>query len=95
MSTQSWWWMFQSSQTPDTTKTGGLVLQEMCFLELKMRLIQELFYIFTWGWVWGWGVFLGGSVVKDPPANAGDWTVPALAREDPTCCGANKPGCHG
>ena len=45
---------------------------------------------------WGWGVggVLGGSGVKDPPVSAGDWTVPALVREDPTCCGANKPVCH-
>ena len=39
----------------------------------------------------GGGVFLGGAVIKDPPANAGDWTIPALVREDPTCCRANKP----
>ena len=30
------------------------------------------------------------SVVKNPPANAGD-TVRSLVREDPTCLGATKP----
>ena len=39
-----------------------------------------------------WG-FPGGAVVKDTPANAGAW-VPALVREDPTCCGAAKPVRH-
>ena len=37
--------------------------------------------------------FPGGTVVKDLPANAGD-TGQALVREDPTCCGANKPTSH-
>ena len=31
--------------------------------------------------------FPGGSVVKNPPANAGD-TVPSLIQEDPSYCGA-------
>ena len=34
--------------------------------------------------------FLGGSVVKNPPASAGD-TVPSLSWEDPTCHGAIRP----
>ena len=33
--------------------------------------------------------FSGGSVVKNPPANAGN-----RVREDPTCCGATKPVRH-
>ena len=37
--------------------------------------------------------FPGGTVVKNPPANAGD-TVRALVQEDPTCCRATKPVCH-
>ena len=37
--------------------------------------------------------FLGGSVVKNLPSNAGD-TVQSLIQEDPTCCGATKPVCH-
>ena len=37
--------------------------------------------------------FPGGSVVKNPPANAGD-TVRSLFWEDPTCLGATKPVCH-
>ena len=32
----------------------------------------------------------GGSMVKNPPTNAGDM-VRSLVREDPTCCGATKP----
>ena len=37
--------------------------------------------------------FPGGTVVKNPPANAGTW-VPALVWEDPTCHGATKPVRH-
>ena len=37
--------------------------------------------------------FPGGTVVKNPPANAGTW-VRALVREDTTCHGATKPMCH-
>ena len=37
--------------------------------------------------------FPGGAVVKNLPANAGDW-VQALVREDPKCCGATKPVHH-
>ena len=37
--------------------------------------------------------FPDGTVVKNPPANAGD-TVQALVREDPTCRGATKPIRH-
>ena len=37
--------------------------------------------------------FSGGSVVKNPPANAGD-TVRALVQEDPTCSRATKPVRH-
>ena len=37
------------------------------------------------------GGFPGGTVGKNPPANAG---VQALVREDPTCRGATKPVCH-
>ena len=37
--------------------------------------------------------FPGGTVVKNPPTMQGTW-VRALAREDPTCCGATKPMCH-
>ena len=39
------------------------------------------------------GDFPGGTVVKDPPANAGD-TGSTLVHEDPTCRGATKPVCH-
>ena len=39
------------------------------------------------------GDFPGGAVVKNLPANAG-YTVPALVREDLTCCGAAKPVHH-
>ena len=39
------------------------------------------------------GDFPGGTVVENPPANAGTW-VQALVREDPTCCGATKPVGH-
>ena len=38
--------------------------------------------------------FPGGTVVKNPPANAGDTGSRALVREDPTCCGATKPVRH-
>ena len=37
--------------------------------------------------------FPGGSVVKNPPAHAGD-RVPSLTREDPTYCGAMEPVLH-
>ena len=37
--------------------------------------------------------FPGGSVVKNPPANAGT-RVWSLVWEDPTCRGATKPVCH-
>ena len=37
--------------------------------------------------------FLGGSVVKNPPANAGDMGL-SLVREDPTSQGATKRVCH-
>ena len=37
--------------------------------------------------------FPGGSVVKNPPANAGD-TVQSLIWEDPTCSGTTKPVYH-
>ena len=37
--------------------------------------------------------FPGGSVVKNPPANAGD-TVRSLTWEDPPCSGTTKPVCH-
>ena len=37
--------------------------------------------------------FPGGSVVKNPPANAGDM-VRSLIWEDPTCLGATKPVCR-
>ena len=36
-----------------------------------------------------WGL-PGGSMVKNPPTNAGDM-VHSLVREDHTCCGATKP----
>ena len=39
------------------------------------------------------GDFPGGSVAKNPPANAQD-TVRALVREDPTCLRAVKPMRH-
>ena len=38
--------------------------------------------------------FPGGSVVKNPLANAGDTWVRSLVLEDPTCWGATKPVCH-
>ena len=37
--------------------------------------------------------FPGGTVVKNPPANAGDMGS-SLIQEDPTCCGATKPVHH-
>ena len=37
--------------------------------------------------------FPGGSVVKNPPANAGD-TVPSLIQEDPSYCGAIESVLH-
>ena len=37
--------------------------------------------------------FPGGTVVKNPPANAGT-RVRALVREDPTCLRATKPVCY-
>ena len=37
--------------------------------------------------------FPGGSVVKNPPGNAGD-VGSTLIREDPTCCKADKPMSH-
>ena len=39
------------------------------------------------------GDFPGGTVVKNPPANAGDMGSSPV-REDPTCRGAAKPVCH-
>ena len=36
---------------------------------------------------------LGGAVVKNPSANAGDM-VRVLVQEDPTYCGATKPISH-
>ena len=37
--------------------------------------------------------FSGGTVVKNPPANAGDMdSSPGLGRS--TCCEATKPVCH-
>ena len=37
--------------------------------------------------------FLGGPVVRNLPANAGNMgSIPGL--EDPTCCEATKPLCH-
>ena len=37
--------------------------------------------------------FPGGSMVKNPPANAGDMgSIPD--REDPTCLGAARSVCH-
>ena len=40
--------------------------------------------------IWG---FPGGTVVKNPPANAGT-QVRALVWEDPTCQGGTKPVRH-
>ena len=37
--------------------------------------------------------FPGGSVVQNPPANAGD-TVPLLMQKDPTCCRPTKFVCY-
>ena len=37
--------------------------------------------------------FPGGTVVKNPPANAGDMGS-SLVLEDPTCCRATKPVRH-
>ena len=37
--------------------------------------------------------FPGGTVVKNPPSNAGT-RVRALVSEDPTCRGETKPVCH-
>ena len=37
--------------------------------------------------------FLGGPVVKNPPAMAGN-TDSTQVREDSTCCGAAKPVHH-
>ena len=37
--------------------------------------------------------FPGGSVVKNPPCNAGTLVQP-LVPEDPTCCGATKSVYH-
>ena len=37
--------------------------------------------------------FPGGTVVKNPPTNAGG-TSSILVREDPTCRGATKPVHH-
>ena len=39
-----------------------------------------------------WG-FPGGSVVKNPPANAGKMSLIPV-QEDPTFWGATKPKCH-
>ena len=38
--------------------------------------------------------FPGGTVVKNPPDNAGDMGFRSLVCKDPTCCGATKPECH-
>ena len=38
--------------------------------------------------------FPGGSVVENPPANAGDTRVPSLIQKDSTCHGATKPVHH-
>ena len=40
-----------------------------------------------------WLDFLGGTVDKNPPANAGD-TVRSLVWDDSTCCGTTKPEGH-
>ena len=54
-----------------------LCTMKICMLALKLRHRD----------------FPGGTVVKNPPANAGD-TVRALVQEDPTCRGATKPVHH-
>ena len=39
--------------------------------------------------------FPDGSVVKNPPAKAGDTNlIPDPGRKDPTCQGVTKPVCH-
>jgi len=45
---------------------------------------SELNWKITWA-------FTGGSVVKNPSANAGDTVRGFLIQEDPTCLGATKP----
>ena len=37
--------------------------------------------------------FPGGSVIKNPPANAGNMGL-IPGQEDPTCHGATEPVCH-
>ena len=39
------------------------------------------------------GDFIGGPVVKKPPANSGT-QVQSLVQKDPTCCRAAKPVHH-
>ena len=52
--------------------------------------IRRIYYIFIKNNMKG---FPGGSVVKNPPANAEDTVLP-LVQENPTCCGAAKPVSH-
>ena len=54
---------------------------------------SELLFVWLYFKKLFWGDFLSGSVVKNPPANAGDM-VWSLIQEDPTYCGATKSRSH-
>ena len=55
------------------------------YLQIYLMAAQDSLYrnTVTWG-------FPGGTVIKSPPASAGD-TGLIRVWEDPTCCGATKP----
>ena len=55
-----------------------------------IRVGKDLYYSKNKKWSGG---FPGGSVVKNLPANLGDW-VRSLVWDDPACLGATKPVCH-
>ena len=55
-----------------------------------IRVGKDLYYSKYKKWSGG---FPGGSVVKNLPANSGDW-VRSLVWDDRACLGATKPVCH-
>ena len=78
---------YTSKQGPQPTTTGarqGLWELGQCIAAKEMKV----------GWSRSWsGGFHGGSVVKNPPANAGDTgLIPVW--EDSTCHGGTVPGHH-
>ena len=67
-----------------------VILRYSLFRKSRQMLFSPLLYLLLWKKKWD---FPCGTVVKNPPANAGA-RIRSLVREDPICCRAAKPMSH-